>query len=156
MEKAVSLRDVVDTMDSAGDGMTGYIHVKTGELASLTDEEMSLAEEFDALPDDYPDWQEDGYLLARRVLADDDFVGLPDQYSINEYSIMERFCDTVDDKHIREKLFLAIAGRGAFRRFKDTVAGDGIREEWFDFKNRAFEKIAVDFLESLNIPYHVS
>jgi uncharacterized protein UPF0158 len=35
---------------------------------------------------------------------------------------MERFVDTIDDPDRRDRLEIALQGRGAFRRFKDVLA----------------------------------
>ena len=47
---------------------------------------------------------------------------------------MEAFVETVKDGHLRELLDVAIAGKGAFRRFKDVMARvPHERERWFRF-----------------------
>ena len=44
---------------------------------------------------------------------------------------MELFIDTVDDPALADRLSIAIAGRGAFRRFKDVIAADpAAAERW--------------------------
>jgi hypothetical protein len=47
---------------------------------------------------------------------------------------MELFIDTVDDPALVDRLTIAIAGRGAFRRFKDVIAaGPVVAERWYTF-----------------------
>jgi Uncharacterised protein family (UPF0158) len=47
---------------------------------------------------------------------------------------MQWFIDTLDDPDIVERLSIAISGRGAFRRFKDTVsAWPDLVARWFAF-----------------------
>jgi hypothetical protein len=49
-----------------------------------------------------------------------------------EYGWMVEFAETVADRRLREKLDVALDGRGAFRRFKDVLADyPAERERWF-------------------------
>ena len=43
---------------------------------------------------------------------------------------------------MREKLLTSLRGKGAFRRFKDTVFYLGIREDWFAYRDKQFREIA--------------
>ena len=48
---------------------------------------------------------------------------------------MQAFIETVSSQWLQERLWTAIRGRGAFRRFKDVLAGaPAERERWFAFK----------------------
>ncbi len=152
MAKDVNLPDVVDMVTLAGDEAKAYVNRRDGELVMIMEEYLSIAE--DGLDDtDRPEWEREAIADARRVLDDGDFVALPDQYDIHEYAIMEQFCHTVEDERMREKLLMAIKGKGAFRRFKDTVFREGIEKDWFAYKDAEISKIVADFLDSENIAY---
>ena len=50
------------------------------------------------------------------------------------YRDMELFIADIADSHLREPLTVAISGRGAFRRFKDVLAGHpDTAERWYTF-----------------------
>jgi len=83
----------------------------------------------------------------------DKYIALPDKYDINEYSIMENFCFSLDNEKIMNELLYAIRGRGAFRRFKDKVQRLGIQQQWDNFREEAFKEIAIEWCEYNNIPY---
>jgi hypothetical protein len=76
-----------------------------------------------------------------------------DRFEIHEYSIMERFCLSVDDEDIRDDLCDAIRGRGAFRRFKDRIQAYGIAEDWYRYRDEALREIAMAWCEEHDIPY---
>ena len=63
MAVTVSLRDVIEQMDLMSDEATAYINLKTGELITLTHEELALAEDPEET-EDAPQWQKE--LLPRR------------------------------------------------------------------------------------------
>ncbi len=152
MALPVLLREVIDGLDMAGDSVRTYINRKTGEVVPVNLEDASLVESAEPLDDDLPDWQREDLKEAERVLFSGDFIPLPSQFEIHEWSIMERFAQSQPDED-REDLNYALHGRGAFRHFKRAVDRLGLREDWFRFRNEALEEIAIEFLESNDIPY---
>ena len=148
----VSIKDVVDEMDVPSDEHSAFLNRHTGELVTLSTEELSAAEEDDDI-DDYPEWQQDMIIKAKEVISSDDYLPLPSKFDIHEYHIMEDFCCSLVDDEIRERLLDKIRGRGAFRRFKDAILMNGIEEEWYRFRQEELEKIAIDWLEANQISY---
>jgi hypothetical protein len=72
---------------------------------------------------------------------------------MDEYGMMENFIETVQNVHIRDCLEIAVQGRGAFRRFKDTANRFDIIEDWYEFKNQAFLAFAKEWCEENGLPY---
>jgi predicted nucleotidyltransferase len=63
------------------------------------------------------------------------------------YLDMEDFIERVRDPRARELLERAIAGRGAFRRFKDTLFEfPELRQAWFTFHDVRMERRALEWL----------
>ena len=122
MSVIVSLSDVVEHMEMTGDEATSYINPKTGELIMLTDEVVALAEDPESAAD-APQWQKDLLPKAREVLESEDFIPLPSKFDIHEWSIMDRFAESLTDSAMSDELDVALHGRGAFRQFKDAVHG---------------------------------
>jgi len=152
MKTLVSLTDVVDEMDVLSDEHSAFLNRHTGELVTLSREELSAAEEDNDIVD-YPEWQHEMIFKAREVIGSDDYLPLPSKFDIHEYHIMEDFCYSVADDKIRGALLDKIRGSGAFRRFKDAIQVNGIEEDWYSFRQEALEKIAIDWLEANQIPY---
>ena len=153
----VRLKDVVDEMDAIGEDNVAYIHRKTGELVGLISEAMSAAEDEEEdeggdIPSSH-DWLEEEIDQARQVIADRDYIALPDRFEIDEYAIMERYCDTIEDEQARRALLKAINGKGAFRRFKDEVYELELEKDWYRFRDKAFTQIAADFLAREGIAF---
>ena len=96
MAAIVSLRDVIDEMEMSSDEATSYINRKTGELITLTHEELALAEEPDEAAD-ASQWQKDLLPKAQEVLVSEDFIPLPGKFEIHEWSIMERFARSLTE-----------------------------------------------------------
>ena len=152
MTLPVKLKDVVDAFDEVGDELSHYMDKRSGEIFLITVEEMSAAEEDEPLSD-YPESQQESPLKAREILESDDFVQLPSQFDIHEYSIMERFALEHEDRRTGAELLRSIKGTGAFRRFKDTLFALDIQDAWYEFRRQEFEQIAIEWLEAEKIPY---
>ena len=151
--KPVSLKSVVNEMDVISDDVTAYINKKTGELCAVSEEEASIIETGNEDDEFIPEWQKEILPKVREVLESDDFVALPDQFEIHEYSIMERYRLSLSDEGLQDELFRAIRGSGAFRRFKDAIHRKEIQDDWYRFRTEAFKSIATDFLESEGITW---
>lgn len=156
----VSLRDVVAEMDVLSDEWTAYVNRRTGELITVTDEDVravedEVDEEIDEEVDDeeFPGGDTDELAKIREVLASEDFLALPRKFDIDEYTIMERFCEGVEDPGLRDDLLRAIRGSGAFGRFKALARGRGLIDQWHTFRDGALEDIAAEWLEANAILY---
>ena len=145
MPLPVALSEIVGELEIAGNTFRGYINRKTGEVALISSEQELSAESEE--PDD--DWHED----TCRVLNSEDFIPLPSHFEIHEWSIMERFAQSLENENHCDALLEAIHGRGAFGRFKRMTERLGVRERWYEFHQNALADIVIEFLEENGIPY---
>lgn len=81
------------------------------------------------------------------------FLRFPTKYDIHEYSIMRDFVYSLAPGAAHKELVCAIRGSGAFRRFKNTIRYYGLEQEWYDFRDRAFRKIAMDWCKEQGVEY---
>lgn len=152
MAVVISLREVVDAIDSMGEECESYLDPETGEIILVTEEERRLVEE-GADEEDLPDWQREILPKIRAALESDRLLILPDKFEIHEWSIMERFSLAQKDERVRAILMDAIHGSGAFRNFKGAVRRLGIEEAWYKFRAAEIEQIAREWLEEHKLPY---
>ena len=151
MPVTVSLREVIFEMDVPGDIGRAYLNPKTGEVITITEEDLSALEYDD--PDRRPLWHRESLPKIREVIESDDFLPLPDKHEIHHWDIMRRFCGSVEDQEQREDLLNAISGRGAFRYFRDTIHHFGIEDDWYRFRDETIKRIAIDWLEAHGVPF---
>jgi hypothetical protein len=144
MGATVSLKDVVDALESATDEMSSYVNSTTGQVVTLTHEDLRLAEE-EPVPD-MPDWQRDVVADAREVLESDHWLELPSRFDVDEWEIMNRFGQSLSTASQRAEVADAIHGTGAYRNFKGTIRRLGIEEAWFAYKRRDLEAAARTWL----------
>lgn len=75
--------------------------------------------------------------VKRKIAANiKDYLRVEPASSREQYRWMERFVTSVEDEPLRERLTIAIDGKGAFRRFKDVLlAYPAERERWFTYRS---------------------
>ena len=78
---------------------------------------------------------------------------LPTQYEINEYQIMVDFIETIDNLEIKNNLQRLIHDKGAFRRFKDYCIEMGIIQDWYDFRDKKYKEIAIEWCKQNELEY---
>lgn len=147
-----------------------YLDLETGEVVTVTDETRraleDLCEELDEEGIEQAGWPE---ALAQRDLLESEkkelqdaeqvetgygtrYITIPQTDSHEGYSDMEAFIATVQNQSLQNRLWRAIEGRGAFRRFKDELEGNRReRERWFKFRDERLRQRVLDWLDSLGI-----
>lgn len=64
---------------------------------------------------------------------------------------MEEFIYELPEGKNQDVLERAIQGRGAFRRFKDKLYDLNLEQQWYSYKDSAYERIARQWCESHKI-----
>lgn len=128
--------DILDAFEFCTYERLYFLDTKTSEIVSV----------FDAgLVDD-----EETTELLRAIERDEEgrFIPIPVQDSRESYRDMVAFTETVEDKDLQEKLWIALDGKGCFRRFKNVLLNYlDERKKWFEFKEERLEQRVLDWLE---------
>lgn len=132
--KTITLTKFVEELEMQNESLYSFLNIETGEIVSVFTEVLE-DEEYD-----YKYEQEK-------------YIKLPDCYDIHEYNIMKKFCYTIENDDMMNKLLESIKGRGAFARFRTVVRKLGIEEDWYEYRLHAYRRIAVSWCENNNIPY---
>jgi hypothetical protein len=144
MGTTVSIREVVDAFETASDEMSSYVSRATGQVLTVTHEDLRLAEE-DPGPE-MPAWQREAVTEAKRILDSDEWLELPNKFDIHEWEIMDQFGRSLAADSERSAVADAIQGSGAFRKFKAIIRRLGIEDAWLAYKTLALETIAREWL----------
>ena len=142
MTLPVSLKAAAGEIDACPQELAAYVNKATGELVLIPSNAGLFGGDLEV-------WEED----IERVESSDDFIKLPSNSGRDDYEVMERFCHSQDDGRIRDALLDAISGKGAFGRFRDKISHLGVRQQWFDYKEREIARMARDFLAEHDIAF---
>ena len=149
----VKLDDIIEGLESQSDESHSFLDKRTGEVVSISDEEMQAAEDDEPI-EDFPDWQQELVRIAKEIVDETgDYIDLPTKFDIDEYSIMEKFCLSLDDSEMSDELYSAIKGSGAFGRFKDAIYEYDIADEWYKYRNDALKEIAIEWCQEKGIEF---
>lgn len=138
------LDKIIEGMDMQTDESRSFFNKKTGEIVTITDEEFRATENDEPI-EKFPEWQREFIKIAQEILETDDYIALPSNYDIDEYSIMEEFCLSIEDDELSDIMYSSIKGRGAFRRFKDNIHRYNIAEDWYNYRYEALKQIAIEW-----------
>ena len=122
----VKLEDIIEAMEFAGMETEYYYDIQNEKVVMLLDGMVD--------GEDNPEFFED-------------YIPLPGQYDINEYRLMEEVIYELPAGKNQDVLTGAIQGRGAFRRFKDKLYDLNLEKQWYQYRDEAYEKIAMQWSE---------
>lgn len=133
-----NLSELIDAFDNCRIEYEYYLDTKTGELLLVSDEFM--------------DTNETKEIYERLDSEPERCLSIPTESSRERYQDMAAFTESLEDENLKEKLWIALNGRGAFRRFKDVLLSyPEKREEWFKFQDKRLEKRVMEWLEENEI-----
>jgi len=149
----VKLDDIIEGLEAQSDERHSLLDKRTGELVSISDEEMQAAEDDEPI-EDFPDWQQDLVRIAKEIVDETgNYLDLPTKFDIDEYSIMEGFCLSINDDQTRDILCRLIKGSGAFGRFKNAIHEYDIADDWHKYRNNALKEIAIEWCKEHGIEF---
>ncbi len=95
---------------------------------------------------------EDSETKLREMENDPNFLYVEPISSREQYRWMEEFIEIAQEPSLKDKLNIAIDGKGAFRRFKDVLVGyPGERERWFAKRSVKLRAHMTEWLSSKGV-----
>jgi len=127
--KAVDLNSLCEALEDHSDYTEWWLDPETGEAEAWPSDLSAIDDVEEAHP------------------AERNWIRVEPLPSNESYQDLVEFTERVRDPRSRELLERAIAGRGAFRRFKDTLFEfPELREAWFRFHDARLERRALRWL----------
>ncbi|MGZ3609217.1 MAG: UPF0158 family protein [Ktedonobacteraceae bacterium] len=116
-----------------------YLNLVTGKVVFFSDD-LGLSEEDER--------------LSEEIDESDDYVAVDRISSHEAYQWMVDFVDEMvapTDENAAEKLSIALEGKGAFRRFKDTLyrVDEKWQQAWYQFRDRQLKAAVEEWLKSV-------
>jgi hypothetical protein len=148
----VKLHDLISELEIQIDETFTYINTQTGEIITISREEMRAAEDEKPL-ENYPDWQKENIEEAIKIIEDENetYLDFTLRTEFHEYGIIEEFIGTISDNEVQEELFEAIQGRGAFRKFKDGIREHDVEEQWYEFKEKKLKELVIEWCKEMDL-----
>ena len=164
---AINWTELEEGFDNSSYEFDYYLDTETGQVLMVTEEaRMQLetvyqqygnvdeGEVFDLAAvlsqTDLQEWQQQDVIDADKIEADlgSRYLAVPRRGSREAYQIMRDFIVTVEDDPLKERLWQAISGRGAFRYFKDVLyQHPDEQKRWFAYQDARLKKEMREWLE---------
>ncbi|WP_163379195.1 hypothetical protein [Cyclobacterium sp. SYSU L10401] len=123
------IEEIADLLDC---GMLCFYHRPTGAIESHPDPDDPF---FDPEP-----WED----LMEKIEADwTNYDRFEKMESREAYQVMENFAFSLNDAVFREEILHELSKRKPFQRFKMMIDDSDYRQDWFDFKKKAY----IDFVK---------
>ncbi|MDR7131528.1 hypothetical protein J2X69_003892 [Algoriphagus sp. 4150] len=123
------IEEIAELLDC---GMLCFFHTPTGTIEYHPDPENPYFE-----PEPWED-------LFEKLESDwGNYVRFEKMDSREGFQVMEDFAYSMTDTNFREKLLDQLSKRKPFQNFKYTIDTSKYRQDWFDFKKKAY----IDFVK---------
>jgi hypothetical protein len=137
----VDMHEILDAMGAPdGDFVRRYLDLETGRVVPVSDDELVYLETGQRE-------SEPRHLAAAVFEHPHRYSEIPKYAGRDEYELMARFAEGVQDGAVRELLAIALGGKGSFARFREVVFRyPDMKARWFAIRQDAMVKQATGWL----------
>lgn len=135
----VQLQQLVGALETTDDFTSYVFDRETGQILCHTE----------GIEDE--EWQE--MLDCEMDGVPNRYLCLPDQFDIHQYRIMEDFVAQLSPGRTQDEFIQSLHGKGAFRRFRETLRYHGMQQRWYAFLADAYRQIAISWCEENGLQY---
>ncbi|WP_366922117.1 UPF0158 family protein [Metallumcola ferriviriculae] len=150
----VDLVDISIIMDTDRWENHAYLDTEIGEIIHIPielDEDNVYDEEYVA---GLPQWEREMVEKVKKVYENEEgrYEVIPERASYEAYDTMVEFTKRLDDLKVSEKLFDALDGKGAFRRFENVISRyPEIEKQWYKYKTEIEKQEVREWLWSIGL-----
>ncbi|USL11123.1 UPF0158 family protein [Bacillus bombysepticus] len=153
MKNPIKIQAIIEELEMQFDESRIFLNVKTGEIISVTLDNLRAAED-EKVFGHLPEWEQEDRKVANDIFGKfENYKELPTKYEVNEYEIIEDFCFNVSDERKQDILLSSIKGKGAFRRFKNKIIDFEMEDQWYSYRDERYKQIAIKWCLDNNINF---
>lgn len=147
----VKLSELIEAVEFSSDEHAAWVDLETGCVVRV---DQFLLNALEGKDDDtlevLTEWDRDELALARAITEDSAgrFLDAPDAFGFHEYRHMQCFIESLGETEAAGRLWDAIKGSGAFRRFKNTADRLGLLTAWYRYREDALRTFVRKWAEA--------
>ena len=150
----VKLSDIAEEMSFTSPEHESYFHKKSGNSYLISIDLYTYTDKNTPGFNDLAEWEQELVdVLIDTERNPGDYALFPSDFDINDYAIVEEFCENIADEKLKVLFLRKIRGSGAFRRFDYLLVEHNMREQWFEFKDKAYLSIAEQWCKENQLEY---
>lgn len=144
---------LAEELDALPEEACVYLNRKSGEFVTFPNHDVGIVEDGLEEEEEFEwDYPPEAIAQLREIVESTHWITLPDKHDIHEWSIMQRFADSVPEP-LSSNLNRAIHGRGAFRSFRNELDRSGRTQAWYDFKHEHLVALLSEILTDEDVPF---
>lgn len=157
MIEKITLEDILEVNELDTDEMKSYYHIPEECMVVISKEDIDYVKSGKDI-NLLEDWKIETALIAKAYLDNKkDFLNFPSNDDYNEEDIIPRFIESLkSDKDNYNKLKKSIEDGVSVKKFKDELYSVNLVDEWYDFREIEYKKVAQKWCEVNNISYEKS
>lgn len=99
------------------------------------------------------DFNEENSTYTEDDEFNEDIISMFNFYTKNDYDIMQDFISNISNDLLKNELFNATRGKGAFHRFREIADYNNITDSWYKFQDNEYKKIAEEWCNDNKIEF---
>lgn len=131
----LKLSEIILALETTNMELSTYYNKKTNEVLYQSDYDLQLST-----------YTEDDEF-------NDDIILMFNFFDKNDYKIMKAFVYSLDNINIKNELINKIQGKGSFERFNQTINYHNMDKDWYEYRDKEYKNIAVDWCNENKIKY---
>lgn len=153
MSDKITLEDILEVQEIEMEEMNSYYYMPSQSMVVFSEDDMQIAKNNGDIRN-LEEWKREIAEQAKDFLKNpQNYINFPTREDYNEYGIMEDFINHCNNKNLSKKLNINLSGEEAFRKFKDTLYDIELVDEWYDFRDKRYKKVAKLWCEKHNVDY---
>ncbi len=149
--RPITVDALVEALAMQPRGACTYCNAETGEIITLTDDDLAYLQEAEEEPDCVSDADCLRLRQLQEVVESEEWLQLPDRFEIHDWAIMEAFVQTLESDELREHLLEVLHGPGALRVFPQVMEHLKLFDQWNRYHRAAMASIARDWMDEHGI-----
>ena len=139
----VPIKLVVEAIERAADEWRQFLDIEEMEIVSIPDPSFGA------------EGSNDGIQKLEEIedAWNDRYFELPTKHEIHDYRIVEEYVQVYPEGQVKDRLQQAIRGKGAFSRFKSILRESGTEQDWYSYRTKAYERLAVEWCQKHGLQY---
>ena len=136
----IKLEELIDWFDEI-QNYEYIVYDKKDNNFICIDLKMMSMQEYEELIDKIEDDEEERYYY------------LPSLYVFHDSELIEEYINGVKNGKVQEELEDKFYSKGKYRRFKETLREYGIEDDYYNFREKYLENMAIEWCKKNNIEY---
>ena len=151
----INLSDVIEAIESRDESLVQYYNKKEEIIIYVSDsKESSYSSDDISEIDKYEEWEQEIIKQLYDLKENPkNYIKLPTYEEINEYEIVVRFIESINNEIIKEKIIKDINKHNDLHEVRSTFEKYGVINEWYDFQEEYEKDLAIKWCNENRIKY---